>query len=149
MDIVRQPIVDGVTLADIANNPSNYPEELICVAIDLISDFSKQLRDAKENITANLIHRMRDDNATKRVFQTADGTRKIATLKKGALKLNTDIKNYEAFIKKSGFHPQQLGEYKFVPFGWSTIKEIRKQGGKIQALCDELYPEGKPTLEIK
>jgi len=149
MDIIKQPVFDNVTILDVLNNPNNYPEETICKVIDLVSDMSRSLKEAKENLTGNLIRRMREDNATKRLFYNSLGVQKTATLKTTTPTLNKAIKNIEGFIKNAGFEPEQLGEYKFVPHGWSIMKEIRKQGGDIQVLCDELYPEGSPTLEIK
>jgi hypothetical protein len=149
MELTQQQI-DNLSLVDIANNPNNYPEEIICLSIDLISDLERQLKDAKRNITENIIVRMKKNNATKIPFaDRTTGELKTLTLKTSTPKLNTAIKDYESYIKQNGFEPLDLGEVKFIPYGWSKIKEIRKQGGEIQVLCDELYQEGNPSVEIK
>ena len=64
------------------------------------------------------------------------------------MKINSSIKDIEEYIKKSGLAPEQIGEYKFTPFSWGKCKEIRKMGGSLQLVIDELYQEGTPSLTV-
>lgn len=149
MNDVTQITIQNVTLATIGSDPNTYPEEVVCAAMDTLIEMERVLRLYKQNMTANLIVRMRKDNATKIPFISTTGAERIATLKPGSKKLNPDIKDPEEFIRRNNFPPEQFGEYKFVPYGWSVIKEKRKLGGDVQLLCDELYVEGTPGIDIK
>lgn len=149
MNDVTQITIQNVTLATIGSDPNTYPEEVVCAAMDTIIEMERVLRMYKQNMTANLIGRMRKDNATKIVFISTTGAERIATLKPGTKKLNPAIKDPEEFIRRGNFPPEQFGEYKFVPYGWSVIKEKRKLGGDVQLMCDELYVEGTPGIDIK
>ena len=146
MDII---VKEGLTLIDIARNPDSFPEEVIGAGLDVLKEFKAQIRDFEQTMTANIIRRMQTENATKLPFIGVDGREKILTVKKGAMKLNPAIKNWEDYITQAGFTPDMLGEYKFSPLGWKDIKEIRKQGGNIQLLCDEMYREGQPSIVIE
>ena len=149
MNDVTQITIQNVTLATIGSDPNTYPEEVVCAAMDTIIEMERVLRMYKQNMTANLIGRMRKDNATKIQFISTTGAERIATLKAGTKKLNPAIKDTEEYIKSQGFDPMQFGEYKFVPAGWSVFKEKRKLGGNVQLMCDELYIEGTPGIDIK
>ncbi|PKL19544.1 MAG: hypothetical protein CVV49_00475 [Spirochaetae bacterium HGW-Spirochaetae-5] len=149
MDTLSEIRINNVTLSDLGNNPNTFPEEVICAGLDVIKDIKLKLREIEQNMTANLINRMREDNATKIRFINPRGEERTLTLKNASPKLNGDIKDPEVFIRNSGFIPEALGEYKFVPFSWGKIKELRKQGGNIQLVCDELYKAGQPSIEIK
>lgn len=140
---------DNLTLTDIASNPEAYPEEVVAAGLDVIKFFKSALRDYEQNLSGNIIRRMQHDNATKLPFIDTRGQEKILTIKKGSMKPNSGIKNFEEYIIKSGFAPEQLGEYKFTIFSWKDIKEIRKQGGDVQLLCDELYKEGQSSIVIE
>ena len=146
MDII---VKEGLTLIDIARNPDSFPEEVIGAGLDVLKEFKAQIRDFEQTMTANIIRRMQTENATKLPFIGVDGKEKILTIKKGAMKLNPAIKNWEDYITQAGFTPDMLGEYKFSPLGWKDIKEIRKQGGNIQLVCDEMYKEGQPSIVIE
>ncbi len=147
-DIITK-ISDNLTLNEVGLNPNAYPEEVAAAGFDVVKEIEAQLKIYKQNIGASLMNRMNNDNATKLLFVDVKGNQKTLTLKKGSMKLNSSIKNYEEYIKKSGYMPEMLGEYLFEPFSWGKIKEIRKQGGELQVLCDEIYQEGNPSIEIK
>ena len=142
-------IEGALTLTELGNNPNNYPEEVVAAGFDVIKDIEAQLRIYKQNMTANMIHRMNKDNATKLKFINTRGEERTLTLKKGSMKLNTDIKDYDKYIEKAGFVPEMLGKMIFQPFPWKEMKEIRKQGGELQVLIDEIYKEGQPSLTIE
>lgn len=148
MDIAKYT-VENVTLEDIGNDPNTYPEEVIGAALDVMINMERRIRELKGNMTANILARMQKDNATKLLFCDTKGEEKTLTIKNATPKLNPAIKDVEAFIVKSGFAPAMLGEVKFVPYGWSVMKEKRKQGADIQLLIDELYVAGNPSIEIK
>lgn len=149
MNDISQITIQNVTLATIGSDPNTYPEEVVCAALDTLTEMERVLRLYKQNITANLLNRMRHDNATKIQFIDTKGAERMATMKLGTKKLNPAIKDPEEFIRQSGFQPEQFGEYKYVPAGWSVFKEKRKLGGDVQLLCDEMYIEGTPGIEIK
>ena len=140
--------IQNVTLAEIGTNPNTYPEEVVAAGFEVIKDMEAQLKFYKQNITANIISRMSHDNATKLKFINTRGEERTLTLKKGSMKLNPDIKDPALFITRAGFDPSMLGELVYQVHPWNKIKEIRKQGGDIQILCDELYKEGQPGLTI-
>ena len=142
-------IRDNLTIADIGSNPGAYPEEVLAAGFDVIKNIESQLRNYKQNITGNMIHRMTEDNATKLPFIGVDGKEKILTLKKSAMKPNPAIKDPEMYIQMNGFAPSEFGEYKFTLCGWKDIKEKRKVGGNMQLLCDELYKEVQPSIIIE
>ncbi|GEM_PF-3226074 len=142
-------VIGNLTLDDLGSAPNDYPEEAVAAGFDVIRQMEGKLKEYKQNITGNLLRRMDQDNATKLIFLDVKGNKKTLTVKKGAMKLNSAIKNPEEYIKKSGFEPEMLGSYKFVPFTWGEIKEVRKQGGELQVLCDELYKEGQPSLTVE
>ena len=146
MDII---VKEGLSINDLLANLNTMPEEVIAAGLDVIKNIETKLKDHKQAMSANLIRRMEHDNATKLPFIGVDGKEKVLTLKKGAMKLNPAIKNYEDYISAAGFTPGMLGEYKFTPLGWKDIKEIRKQGGNVQLVCDEMYKEGQPSLVIE
>ena len=149
MNELQIPIEGTLTLAELGNNPNTYPEEVVAAGFDVIKDIEAQLRIYKQNMTANMIHRMNNDNATKLKFINTRGEERTLTLKKGSMKLNTDIKDYDKYIEKAGFVPEMLGRMIFQPFPWKEMKEIRKQGGELQVLVDEIYKEGQPSLTIE
>ena len=146
MDII---VKEGLSINDILMNMDNFPEEVVAAGLDVLGNMEKQIRDKKQTMNANLIRRLQEENATKLPFIGVDGKEKVLTVKKGSMKLNPGIKNWEEFITQAGFTPDMLGEYKFSPLGWKDIKEIRKQGGNIQLLCDEMYREGQPSIVIE
>jgi hypothetical protein len=147
-EITQYPI-ENVTLEMIATNPNNFPEEVIGASLDVIIEMERKLREIKSAISFNIIGRMQKDNATKMQFVSTHGESKMLTLKPATPKLNGNIKDIEEFIVKSGFAPQMLGEFKFVPHSWGKMKEIRKQGSDIQVVIDEMYVAGNPSIEIK
>ena len=149
MNELQIPIEGTLTLAELGNNPNTYPEEVVAAGFDVIKELEAQLRIYKQNMTANMIHRMNKDNATKLKFINTRGEERTLTLKKGSMKLNTDIKDYDKYIEKAGFVPEMLGRMIFQPFPWKEMKEIRKQGGELQVLVDELYKEGQPSLTVE
>lgn len=149
MNELQIPIEGTLTLAELGNNPNTYPEEVVAAGFDVIKELEAQLRIYKQNMTANMIHRMNKDNATKLKFINTKGEERTLTLKKGSMKLNTDIKDYDKYIEKAGFVPEMLGKMIFQPFPWKEMKEIRKQGGELQVLVDEIYKEGQPSLTIE
>ena len=143
-----QTTIQNVTLQEIGTNPNTYPEEVVAAAFDTIKQFESVLKEYKQNISANMIARMNKDNATKIIFLDTKGNQRTLTLKKGSMKLNPDIKDYDKYIEKAGFVPEMLGKMIFQPFPWKEMKEIRKQGGDIQVLIDEIYKEGTPSLTV-
>ena len=144
-----QTTIQNVTLQEIGTNPNTYPEEVVAAAFETIKQFESVLKEYKQNISANMIARMNKDNATKIIFLDTKGNQRTLTLKKGSMKLNPDIKDYDKYIEKAGFIPESLGKMIFQPFPWKDMKEIRKQGGELQVLVDEIYKEGNPTLVIE
>lgn len=143
-----QTTIQNVTLQEIGTNPNTYPEEVVAAAFETIKQFESVLKEYKQNISANMIARMNKDNATKIIFLDTKGNQRTLTLKKGSMKLNPDIKDYDKYIEKAGFIPESLGKMIFQPFPWKDMKEMRKQGGDIQVLIDEIYKEGTPSLTI-
>lgn len=143
-----QTTIQNVTLQEIGTNPNTYPEEVVAAAFDTIKQFESVLKEYKQNISANMIARMNKDNATKIIFLDTKGNQRTLTLKKGSMKLNPDIKDYDKYIEKAGFIPESLGKMIFQPFPWKEMKETRKQGGDIQVLIDEIYKEGTPSLTV-
>jgi hypothetical protein len=150
--MINDLIPKNFPFQEIISHPENYPQEMKAAVLDIIKYMEAQIKEAKTIVTGNIIEEMQKENATKILFKGIDGKEKVATLKMPSKKLSSkfkDSKVLEEYIKKNGFTPEQLGSYEFVPFSWSKMKEIRKLGGEIQALIDELYvEEGKPTLTI-
>ena len=142
-------IIGSLTLAEVGSNPNTYPEEVVAASLKLVKDMEAQLREYKQNMQANMIRRMESDNATKLKFIDVQGNESILTLKKGSMKPNPAIKDPETFIRQNGFDPGQLGQYGFILLPWKEIKEIRKQGGNLQIICDELYKESAPSLVVE
>ena len=149
MNELQIPIEGTLTLTELGNNPNNFPEEVVAAGFDVIKEVEAQLRIYKQNMTANMIHRMTKDNATKLKFINTKGEERTLTLKKGSMKLNTDIKDYDKYIEKAGFVFEMLGRMIFQPLPWKEMKEIRKQGGELQVLVDEIYKEGQPSLTVE
>ena len=149
MNELQIPIEGTLTLHELGNNPNTYPEEVVAAGLDVIKNMEAQLREYKQNMTANMIHRMNNDNATKLKFINTKGEEKTLTLKKGSMKLNTNIKDYDKYIEKAGYVPEMLGKMIFQPFPWKEMKEIRKQGGELQVLIDEIYKEGQQSLTVE
>jgi hypothetical protein len=143
-----QTTIQGMTVNEICANPDSYPEEVVAAAFDALNVIKKQIRENEVNLSANMIRRMREDNATKIPFINVKGEQKYLTLKKGAMKVNPTIKDIEAFIIKTGLAPKMLGEHKFVPHSWGKCKELRKMGGDLQVVIDEIYIEGSPSLTV-
>ena len=141
--------VNNITLKEIGTNPDAYQEEVVCAALDTMQNVERTLKFFKQNIIANIHRRMQQNNATKIIFINEKREKKTATLKAATPKLNPVIRNPEEYIRLSGFEPGQLGEYKYTPYSWGKIKEIRKLGGELQVLCDELYAPGQPGIDIK
>lgn len=149
MNELQIPIEGNLTLHELGNNPNTYPEEVVAAGLDVIKNMEEQLKNYKQNMTANIIRRMDNDNATKLKFINTKGEEKTLTLKKGSMKLNKDIKDYDKYIEKAGYVPDMLGKMIFQPLPWKKMKEIRKQGGELQVLVDEIYKEGQPSLVIE
>ncbi len=149
MNELQIPIEGNLTLHELGNNPNTFPEEVCAAGLDVIKVLEAQIKFYKQNITANMIQRMNNDNATKLKFINTRGEEKTLTLKNGSMKLNTDIKDYDKYIEKAGYVPEMLGKMIFQPFPWKEMKEIRKQGGELQVLVDELYKEGQSSLTIE
>ena len=149
MNELQIQIEGTLTLAEIGTNPNTYPEEVVAAGFDVIKNIETQLKIYKQNMTANMIHRMSQDNATKIKFINTHGEEKTLTLKKGSTKLNPDIKEPQVYITRAGFEPSMLGELVYQVHPWKVLKEVRKQGGDIQLLIDELYKEGQPSLVIE
>ena len=149
MNELQIPIEGTLTLAELGNNPNTYPEEVVAAGLDVIKNIKAQLKYYEQNMSVNLAGRMIKDNATKLIFIGTDGKEHTLTLKKGSMKLNTDIKDYDKYIERAGFVPEQLGRMIFQPFPWKDMKEKRKQGGELQVLIDELYKEGQPSLTVE
>lgn len=133
---------------EICANPDSYPEEVVAAAFDALVLIKKQIRENEINLSANMIRRMREKNATKTPFMNIQGEKKFLTLKKGAMKIDPAIKDIEEYIKKSGLAPEMLGEYKFTPHSWGKCKETRKMGGNLQLVIDKIYVEGAPSLTV-
>jgi len=144
MDII---VKDNLTLADVANNPGAFPAEVKAVSLEVVKKIKQQLREMEIAISGNVIEEMKTDNASKILFLSVDGSEKTLTLKSAPKKLNPAIKNYEDYLITNGF--PNLLETKIVPISWSSAKEIRKQGSKIQEVIDHLYVEGQQSIEIK
>ena len=137
--------VQGQTLQDVAMNPGNYPVEILAAYIDATGEVTRQIREAKIMLEANLLKRMESDNATKLMFKSVDGRDLIATRKKGAVKC--EVKDADEVVKSHGFDPIQIGDYKFSP-SWSKAKEARKLGGDIQLIIDEMFKEQRESITI-
>lgn len=146
MDII---VKEGLTIDYIKANANNLPEEVVGAGLDVLKNIKAQIRDAELTMSASLIRRMREENATKLPFIGVDGKEKVLTVKKGAMKLNPAIKNWEDYITQAGFAPEMFGQYKFSPDPWNVAKEKRKVGGNTQLLCDEMYIEGQPSITIE
>jgi hypothetical protein len=140
-------VKDGITLIDVAKNPNNYPAELKAYSLETIKMLKSQLREIEIAISSNVINELVIDHATKLLFIGMDGAEKTLTLKSAPKKVNPNIKNVEQFVIENGF--PNLIETKIVPISWSECKELRKQGGQIQTIIDQLYVEGVQTVEIK
>lgn len=143
-----QTTIQGMTINEICASPDLYPEEVVAAAFDALNTIKKQIRENEISLSANMIRRMREDNATKIPFVNVRGEKKFLTLKKGAMKLNPAIKDYEEYIKQHGMFPEMIGEYKFVPHAWGKCKETRKMGGDLQLIIDEIYIEGQPSITV-
>ena len=143
-----QTTIQGMTVNEICANPDSYPEEVVAAAFDALNTIKKQIRENEINLSANMIRRMRENNATKIPYINVQGEKKFLTIKKGAMKLNPAIKDIEEYIKKAGLFPEMLGEYKFTPHSWGKCKESRKMGGDLQLVIDEIYVEGPPSLTV-
>jgi hypothetical protein len=143
-----QTTIQGMTVHEICVSPDNYPEEVVAAAFDALKEIKSQIREYETSISGNMIRRMREDNATKIPFINVKGEQKYLTLKKGAMKINPDIKNIEEYIQKAHLAPEQIGEYKFTPFAWGKCKELRKMGGDLQVVIDDIYIEGTPSLTV-
>lgn len=143
MELVEH--VYGIDLREVINNPANFPDEVQAAAIDLITDWSRQIREAKVRLEGHLTATMKADNATKMVFISVSGEEKTATLGKGKMEA---CKAADKMYKKYGFPPEEIGEWEFKP-SWSKAKEARKFGGDKQLVIDEIFQEGKEKLIIK
>ena len=141
--------VQGVTLRDMASNPTQYNDETLAAGIEVIKRIEAQTREMKAAISAVLIGKMQEDNATKLLFLDVDGAERTATLKTPPKEINKKIGDVSLFVEQNGFKPEMFGNYEYVPHKWSVIKELRKQGGNVQLVCDELYVDGKPSIDIK
>lgn len=143
-----QTTIDGMSVHEICTSPGNYPDEVVAAAFDALKEIKSLVRDYEVNLSGNMIRRMTEDNATKIPFVNVRGEKKFLTLKKGAMKLNPAIKDYEEYIKQAGLAPEMIGEYKFVPHNWGKCKETRKMGGDLQLVIDEIYIEGPPSITV-
>jgi hypothetical protein len=137
--------VEGQTLQDVIMNPDKYPIELQAAYMDVVNSMSKQIREAKKILEAHIRKQMADDNATKLLFKSIDGRELWATLKKGSMEC--EAKNADEIMKEHGFQPTVIGNYEFKP-SWTKAKEVRKQGGDIQVVIDDLFKESKESIII-
>ena len=138
--------INNIELHDIVKNPSQYPEELVFAAFDLIIEMGRQVNDAKLRTSQYLKGKMISENATKFNFIGLDGREKLATLKSGTVECKR--KDADIVYQKHGFRPEEIGEYKFCPI-WSMAKEARKHGGEKQLIIDELFKSREPSIELK
>lgn len=137
--------IKGQTLQDVIMRPENYPVEIVAAYMDAVLAVSAQIRQARMILEAHLLNKMADDNATKLIFKSITGLEMIATKKSGPIKCET--KNADEVIKAAGFDPLTIGNYKFDP-SWTKAKEIRKLGGDIQKIIDELFIKKNDTISI-
>jgi hypothetical protein len=140
-------IDNNLTLLDIANNPAAFQPEVKAAALSTLKQMKAQIREIEIAISGNVIQEMILENATKIMFKDTHGEDHTLTLKSAPKKVNPNIKNVEQFVIDNGF--PNLIETKIVPISWSECKELRKQGGQIQSVIDQLYVEGVQTVEIK
>lgn len=137
--------IKGQTLQDVMMNPDKYPPEIIAAYADAVQAVSGQIREARTILEAHLLNKMVEDNATKLIFKSIDGRELIATKKSGQVKC--EKKNIDEIFKSAGFDPLTIGNYKFDP-SWTKAKEIRKLGGDLQKLIDELFIKGRDSITI-
>ncbi len=137
--------IKGQTLKDVIMRPDNYPVEIVAAYMDAILAVSAQIREARIILEAHLLNKMAVEGATKLLFKSIDGRAMIATRKNGPVKC--EIKNADEVIKDAGFDPLIIGNYKFDP-SWTKAKEIRKLGGDIQKIVDELFIKKNDTISI-
>jgi len=143
MNIIQS--VNGVNLNDVIERPDAYPEEVLGAAIDVITDMSRQIREAKLRLEMHIIGKMKADNSTKLIFIGNDGNKKLITLKSGPVQCES--KDGDMIYKRHGFDPLEIGEYIFKP-SWSKAKEARKFGGDKQVVIDDLFKNGKESITI-
>jgi hypothetical protein len=137
--------VQGQSLKDVMMHPQEFPDEILAAYIDVTMAMSAQLREAKIIIEANLLKRMETDNATKMNFKSIDGRELVATRKSGAMRC--EAKDVDGIMKAHGFQPTVIGNYEFKP-SWQKAKEVRKQGGDIQLVIDEIFKAQKESIFI-
>ena len=145
MDALYQVDIAGEQVKKIVEHPDNYPDEMLAVAIDVVNNMARQIREAKLILEAHLVKRMKDENATKMPIIGLQGKEQVATRKKGSFKC--DSKDADVIFQNYGFDPTSIGDYVFKP-SWTKAKEARKLGGDMQLLIDEFFKEGKESITI-
>lgn len=138
-------ILPSISLDSIMADPET-PDEVVIAAVDVLSEMSRQIYEAKTVLQGRILAKMKMDNATKMSFVGRDGSQKIATLKSGTMECKRD--DADEFYKQQGFDPSEIGTYKYVP-SWSKAKEARKVGGIKQLAIDELFKPGNTSLKIE
>ena len=152
MNVLEKIDVAGVDIKDVLKNIKNYLDnpEIISACLDVLSTMLKQVKEAKMLLEGNIIKKMESDNATKLNFIDTSGNSKNIVLSVQPPKCNLKSTGIEKKIKANGFDPCQLGQYEYKLMNWSVAKELRKQGGEIQILIDDLYVKSdKKSLKIK
>jgi hypothetical protein len=145
MNALAEVKLSQETLKDIAERPGEYPIEMVGAALDVISEMSRQLYEAKTRLSGHILSDMVAENATKMQIVGQDGERKVITLKKGKMDME---RGAESKYAAAGFPLDEIGEYVFKP-SWTKAKEQRKLGGVKQLVIDEIFTEGKPSLTIE
>ena len=144
-DLMQFDFGKGITLQEVTMNPEKYDPEVQASFFDAVKAVRAQLREAEMILEAHILDNMNKDNATKLIFKGMDGRELVATRKKGADRCGA--KEADEIMKKNGFQPGMIGDYKFSP-SWSKAKEARKLGGDIQLIIDEMFKESKETIVI-
>jgi hypothetical protein len=137
--------IQGLDIDDVICNPSAYEPEIVLAVIDSANDISRQAREVKMRLEADIISRMKKEDATKWMFIDVNGQERKATLKKGPVKC--EMKEADENYKMFGFDPIEIGEYVFKP-SWQKAKEARKFGGEKQKVIDGMFVEGKESIYI-
>jgi hypothetical protein len=137
-------LLTGLTLDDVVKD-IDAPDEIILAAVDVLSEMSRKIYEAKTLLQGRIIERMQRDNATKMPFVAQDGITKICTLKPGSME--SKMPDADIYYKEQGFDPLEIGAYVYKP-SWTKAKEMRKMGGVKQLAIDEIFKAGSPTLKI-
>ena len=137
-------VLEGITLEQILSDPE-MQEEIVIAAIDVLTEASRQLREAKMVLTGRILAKMKADNATKMLFVGRDGEQKVATRTNGSMGCSNKYAD-EAY-KAAGFDPLEIGKYVFEP-SWTKAKEARKVGGLKQQTIDSLFQAESEYIKI-